>query len=179
MTSSSGSRRSRNARASGRAAASSCVSRPKSLPSHQRAASGNDSSRSVSPVGAQSTTITSHSPSSTCALESQQAEQLVAAGRHGELLGGDPLHAALDEHLPEPALDRRPVALELLLGGDLLGPQVRRRARSGSLPTGSSSTSASECAGSVESTTVRSPAAAQRRAVAAATDVLPTPPLPV
>ena len=46
-------------------------------------------------------------------------------------------------------------------------------------PTGSSSTSASECAGSVESTTVRSPAAAQRRAVAAATDVLPTPPLPV
>ena len=62
-TSSSGSRRSRNARANGRAAASSCVSRPASLPSHQRAASGNDSSRSVSPVGAQSTTITSQRPS--------------------------------------------------------------------------------------------------------------------
>ena len=68
MTSSSGSRRSRNARASGRAAASSCVSRPISLPSHQRAASGKESSRSVSPVGAQSTTITSQSPSSTWRL---------------------------------------------------------------------------------------------------------------
>ena len=62
-TSSSGSRRSRNARANGRAAASSCVSRPASFPSHQRAASGNDRSRSVSPVGAQSTTITSQRPS--------------------------------------------------------------------------------------------------------------------
>lgn len=36
-----------------------------------------------------------------------------------------------------------------------------------------------ECAGSVEMTIVRAPASAQRRAVAAATDVLPTPPLPV
>ena len=35
------------------------------------------------------------------------------------------------------------------------------------------------CAGSVEITSVRSPAAAQARAVHAATDVLPTPPLPV
>ena len=35
------------------------------------------------------------------------------------------------------------------------------------------------CAGSVEITIVRMPAAAQRRAVAAATLVLPTPPLPV
>ena len=34
-------------------------------------------------------------------------------------------------------------------------------------------------AGSVDRTTVSRPAAAQRRAVAAATDVLPTPPLPV
>src|SRR5438093_3744899 len=39
--------------------------------------------------------------------------------------------------------------------------------------------SPSECAGSVLMTTVRYPAAAQRTAVAAATDVLPTPPLPV
>ena len=44
---------------------------------------------------------------------------------------------------------------------------------------GASSDSASECAGSVDSTIVRCPAAAQRRAVAAATEVLPTPPLPV
>ena len=49
----------------------------------------------------------------------------------------------------------------------------------GTPPTSACSTSASECAGSVEITSVRAPAAAQRRAVAAATDVLPTPPLPV
>src|SRR3546814_11335213 len=36
-----------------------------------------------------------------------------------------------------------------------------------------------ECAGAVDSTTVRSPAWAQLRAVAAAVVVLPTPPLPV
>ena len=46
-------------------------------------------------------------------------------------------------------------------------------------PSSASSESDSEWAGSVESTTVRSPAAAQRRALAAATLVLPTPPLPV
>ena len=49
----------------------------------------------------------------------------------------------------------------------------------GSLPSGASSESDRLWAGSVDSTTVRRPAAAQRRAVAAATEVLPTPPLPV
>ena len=49
----------------------------------------------------------------------------------------------------------------------------------GSAPSSVSSESDRLCAGSVESTTVRIPAAAQRRAVAAATLVLPTPPLPV
>jgi hypothetical protein len=39
--------------------------------------------------------------------------------------------------------------------------------------------SASECAGSVESTIVRRPASAQRSAVAADVVVFPTPPLPV
>ena len=127
MTSSSGSRRSRNARASGRAAASSCVSRPTSFPSHQRAASGNESSRSVSPVGR--AVDDDHVPLARLdvALEPQQAEQLVAAGRDGQLLGGDPLHAALDQHLPEPALHRGPVPLELDLRGHLLRPQVRRQ----------------------------------------------------
>ena len=71
-TCSSGSRTSRNARASGRAAASSCVSRPETFASHQRATSGNESSRSVSPVGAQSTTITSQPPGLQCALSAQQ-----------------------------------------------------------------------------------------------------------
>src|SRR5437870_12690737 len=46
-------------------------------------------------------------------------------------------------------------------------------------PRGTSKASAREWAGSVDSTTVRRPASAQRRAVAAATVVLPTPPLPV
>src|SRR5438045_8808873 len=46
-------------------------------------------------------------------------------------------------------------------------------------PSGTSNASASECAGSVETTTVRSPASDARNAVAAATVVLPTPPLPV
>src|SRR3954466_13209670 len=48
-----------------------------------------------------------------------------------------------------------------------------------SLPSGRSNTSASECAGSVDSTSVRRPASAHASAVAAATVVLPTPPLPV
>ena len=46
-------------------------------------------------------------------------------------------------------------------------------------PSGTSNASASECAGSVEQTIVRSPDSAARTAVAAATVVLPTPPLPV
>ena len=64
ITRSSGSDRSKNARARGRAALSSAFSRPSTRSSHHRAASGNESSRSVSPVGAQSTTIASHSPDS-------------------------------------------------------------------------------------------------------------------
>ena len=51
--------------------------------------------------------------------------------------------------------------------------------RVGASPRGTSKASASEWAGSVETTRVRWPAAAQRTAVAAATVVLPTPPLPV
>ena len=49
----------------------------------------------------------------------------------------------------------------------------------GSGPSSTSSESDRLWAGSVERTTVRSPAAAQLRAVAAATLVLPTPPFPV
>ena len=58
------------------------------------------------------------------ALELQQAEQLVAARRDGQLLGRDPVDALVDEQRAEPALHRRPVALELVLGLHLLGPQV-------------------------------------------------------
>jgi hypothetical protein len=49
----------------------------------------------------------------------------------------------------------------------------------GSPPSSASNESERLWAGSVERTTVRIPAAAQRRAVEAATLVLPTPPLPV
>src|SRR5438552_3659204 len=51
--------------------------------------------------------------------------------------------------------------------------------RVGALPILVSKESASECAGSVDITSVRLPAFAERTAVAAATVVLPTPPLPV
>src|SRR5262249_3424794 len=51
--------------------------------------------------------------------------------------------------------------------------------RLGSGPSVVSRLSARECARSVLSTTVRWPSSAQRSAVAAATEVLPTPPLPV
>ena len=59
-----GSGMSSSERASGRAAARICRSNGNTLSIHHRATSGNDSSRSVSPVGAQSTTITSQSPES-------------------------------------------------------------------------------------------------------------------
>ena len=124
ITRSSGSERSKNARASGRAAVSSALSRPSTRSSHQRAASGNESSRSVSPVGAQSTTIASQSPDSAWRLELQQREQLVRARRHRQLLGGDPVDAALGEHPAQPLLRGRPVALELVLRLDLLGPHA-------------------------------------------------------
>ena len=49
----------------------------------------------------------------------------------------------------------------------------------GSWPSSASSDSARLCAGSVEISRVRFPVAAQARAVQAATEVFPTPPLPV
>ena len=173
-----GSATSRTARANGRAASRIRPCWGKTFSSHQRATSGNDSSRSVSPVGAQSTMTHVVVARLVVALDLQQAEQLVHAGRHRELLGADAVHAAGDEQVAEPVLHAGPVALHLCWAADLLGPQGSPTG--GRLaPSGCSSASASECAGSVHRTTVRRPAAAHRRAVAAATDVLPTPPLPV
>ena len=57
-------------------------------------------------------------------LEPQEREELVAAGRHGQLLGRDPVHAALDEQLAQPLLHSGPMAFHLVLGLDLLAPQV-------------------------------------------------------
>ena len=56
----------------------------------------------------------------------QQAEQLVPAGRDRQLLGRDPLDPALDQHRPEPRLHGGPVALQLVLRGHLLRPQLLR-----------------------------------------------------
>ena len=178
ITRSSGSFRSRKASASGRAAASSCVSRPVSLPSHQRAASGNDSSRSVSPVGAQSTTITSQPPSSTWRLSRSRENSSSPPG--GTVSSSAAIRSTprsistAPSHSCTAAQCSSSSACAETCCAHKLAP-----ISAGSPPTGVSSTSASECAGSVESTIVRSPAAAQRRAVAAATEVLPTPPLPV
>ena len=65
-------------------------------------------------------------------LDLEEREQLVHPGRDRQLVGRDPVHAALGEHLAHPVLNRLPVALHLLLGLDLLAPEVvpagRRRA---------------------------------------------------
>ncbi len=60
-------------RAIGRAAASSWRSTGNTFWIHQRATSGNDSKRSVSPVGAQSTITVSHSPESCAACRRRSA----------------------------------------------------------------------------------------------------------
>ena len=122
-----GSGMSSSERAIGRAAARIWRSTGNTLSIHQRATSGNDSSRRVSPVGAQSTTITSHSPEWWCCLEHQQREQLVHPRRDRQLLGRDPIDAALEQQVAEPLLHARPVALHLLLGLDLLTPQMLGR----------------------------------------------------
>ena len=165
-------------RASGRAAASSACSRPNTLSSHHCAASGNDSSRSVSPVGAQSTTITSQSPDSWCALS---ASRLNSSSPPGGTVSSSAAIRSTPRSISTPP-------------SHCCTPDQWRSSSSwawtcwanrppptsvGSPPTRVSSDSASEWAGSVESTIVRAPSAAQRRAVAVATDVFPTPPLPV
>ena len=164
-------------RAIGRAAARIWRSTGNTLSIHQRATSGNDSSRSVSPVGAQSTTITSHSPEWWCCLEHQQREQLVHSRRDRELLGRDAVDAALEQQLAEPLLHARPVALHLLLGLDLLAPQMLGRRQRLANPTRRRATPTGCARGRW-----RSPACAARRrrsarAVHAATEVLPTPAL--
>ena len=58
------------------------------------------------------------------ALDLQQAEELVEAGRNRELLGADAVHAALEQQLAQPVLHRGPVALHLVLRRHLLGPQA-------------------------------------------------------
>ena len=69
-------------------------------------------------------------------LEREQAEQLVAAGRHGQLLGRDPLHAALHQHAAEPVLHRPTSGARARPGPAPAGRTGRRRRRSAQPPTG-------------------------------------------
>ena len=113
-------RRARAARTAARRRARAALAAGKTLSSHQRATSGNESSRSVSPVGAQSTMMTSKRAVGVMARICSRLNSSSMPGRDGQLLGGDPVDAALEEHLAEPVRTARPVALDLVLGLDLL-----------------------------------------------------------
>ena len=112
-------------------------------------------------------------------LDVGEREHLVEAGHDGELLGLERVGADPVEHVDHVAPDVVPRLLEAQARVQLLTPEARARPATGGRRASTSNASASECAGSVETTIVRKPDAAARAAVAAATVVLPTPPLPV
>ena len=130
---------------------------------YQPSASGSASSRSVSAVGAQSTTTTSHSPLTRVVAQLEQRQHLLGAGDDGQLLGRDRVDPGGVEHRQQVALDLAPGPLEAALGVDLVHPQAVGRPRSARGPTGSPKASPSECAASVESTSVRCPRAGGER----------------
>ena len=146
--------------------------------SHQVTTSGNDSSRSVSPVGAQSTITQSNSPSSWWRL-------IHRSENSSSIPGGTVSSSAEMRSMPRSASRSPSQACTLCQLRSISSwawtswPKRFASICVGSGPSGASSESDSQWAGSVESTTVRSPAAAHARALAAATLVLPTPPLPV
>ena len=112
-------------------------------------------------------------------LDVGEGEDLVEARDDRELLGLDRVGAGPVEEGDEVLAHRVPRRLEPGPGVELDAVQPRRDRRRRRRRAATSNASASEWAGSVEHTTVRSPASAARSAVAAATVVLPTPPLPV
>ena len=146
--------------------------------SHHFATSGNERRRSVSPVGAQSTITQSKRSSSWWRL-------ICSSENNSSMPGGTVSSSAEILSTPRSASSspsQSPTAsqwVSICSWACTSWPQRFGAISLGSPPSCSSSESDSECAGSVERTTVFSPAAAQRRAVAAATLVLPTPPLPV
>ena len=99
------------------------------------ATSGNESSRSVSPVGAQSTMIASNSLRLVVALDLQQREQLVHARRHGQLLGRDAVHAAVGEQIAEPFAARPPSCAPSPAAAWTSWPQRLSATGVGSLPS--------------------------------------------
>ena len=114
---------------------------------------------------------------------SARANTSSSPGIDRELLGFHRAGAGPVEHRGEVLAHLAPRLLEPGAGVELLAVRATRRREVAmgvtASPSGTSNASASECAGSVEQTSVRSPDSAARRAVAAATVVLPTPPLPV
>ena len=165
--------------ANGRAAATIGPRKGNTFSSHQVQTSGNDSSRSVSPGGRAVHDDRVELARLVVVLDLQQREQLVHAGRHGELLGRDAVHARGRPAGRPSHADTASQLLSISVWACTSWPNRPGSISVGRLLSSLSNESDSEWAGSVESTTVRSPAAAQRRAVAAATLVLPTPPLPV
>ena len=93
---------------------------------YQPSASGSASSRSVSAVGAQSTTTASHSSESAWSAELEQGQHLLGAGDDRQLLGGDRVDAGHLEDREQVALDLGPGLLEPPLGVDLVDEQARR-----------------------------------------------------
>ena len=87
---------------------------------YQPSASGSASSRRVSAVGAQSTTITSQSPRARLEPQLEQREHLLGARDDGQLLGGHRVDPRDVEHREQVALDLGPRLLEPQLGVDLL-----------------------------------------------------------
>ena len=135
-TASPGSETSSIARANGRAAAMICGCCGKTFSSHQRATSGNDSSRSVSPVGAQSTMTQSKRPSSWWRLICSRLKSSSRPGRDRELLGADAVHAALEQQLAEPVLHRRPSCAPSRPARTTCWPHRRSPTGVGSPPSG-------------------------------------------
>ena len=89
--------------------------------------SGSDRNRIVSAVGAQSTTT--HVPLARrgVRLDVAQAEHLVEAREHRELLGLDRVEPGPVEHLHQIRLDLAPRLLHALLRVELLTGEARRR----------------------------------------------------
>jgi hypothetical protein len=177
-TASLGSDTSRNVRANGRAADTTRFSHGNTFSSHQLATSGNESSRSVSPVGAQSTTIASYSSLSWWRL-------IWSSENSSSMPGGTVSSSAEMRSTPRSASSSPSHSCtasqlrSISCWACTSWPHRLSATCVGSPLSSASSESDRLWAGSVDSTTVRMPAAAQRRAVAAATLVFPTPPFPV
>ena len=145
---------------------------------YQFMTSGSESRRSVSAVGAQSTTTMSNAPLSTCVLTSMRLKISSSPGitvSSSAWIASVPAqfiswmkYSWISRQFPS----RRSCA-------SICCPHRRSAISVGNEPISASNESPSEWAGSVLITSVRRPARAARTAVAAATVVLPTPPLPV